>query len=128
MLLLPMFAQLSKKNYFAETLVHIVSFISVWPLVTRLIMQQNCSVNLSGHVNDNIAFDEFMETFVVRSLKSYLSGKTTLKMFKANMSANIQIISSLRNVYKGKEGFHIHHTKKHLVQILVLHEREVLPV
>ena len=115
MLLLPMFAQLSKKNYFAETLVHTVNFISVWPLVTRLIMQQNCSVNLSGHINDNIAFDEFMKTFVVRPLKSYVSGKTTLKMFKA-ISANIWIISSLRNVHKGKEGFNIHHTRKHSVQ------------
>ena len=36
MLLLPMFAQLSKKNYFAETIVHLVNIFAVWPLVTRL--------------------------------------------------------------------------------------------
>ena len=115
MLLLPMFGQLSKKNYFAETLVHIVNIIGAWPLVTRLILQHNCSVNVSGHENQNIAYDEFMETFVVRPLKSYVSGKTTLKMFKA-MSANIQVISSFRNVYRGKGGFDIHYTEKHSTQ------------
>ena len=115
MLLLPMFAQLSKKNYFAETIVHLVNIFAVWPLVTRLILQHNCSVNVSGGEGHNIAYDEFMETFVVRPMKSYVTGKTTLKMFKA-MSANIQVISSFRSVYRGKSGFDVHYTEKHSTQ------------
>ncbi len=116
MLLFPMFEQLSEKNYyFGETLVHIVNIIGAWPLVTRLILQHNCSINVSGQVNQNIAFDEHMETFVFRLLKSYVSGKTTLKMFKA-MSANIQVISSFRSVYRRKGGFDIHNIQKHSTQ------------
>ena len=114
LLFLPMFVQLKKKNYFANTLVHVVNFIARWPLISRVLVRQNCSVNVSGREGHNIAFDEFMETFVVRPLKSYASGKTTVKVLKA-ISGSIQLISSVRNVYMSKSGFDVHRTKKHSV-------------
>ena len=64
-----------------------------------------------GH---NIGFDEFMETFVVHPLKSYASGKTTVKVLKAILGS-IQLISSVRNVHMSKSGFNVHRTKKHSV-------------
>ena len=93
-LLLPVFAQLKKSSYFGETLVHLVNIIAKWPLLTRLIVRQNSSVNVSGKVNHNVAFDEYMETFVVRPLKSYISGKTTIRVLKAT-SGSTQLINSL---------------------------------
>ena len=92
LLFLPMFVQLKKKNYFADTLVHVVNFIALWPLISRVLVRQNCSVNVSGRAGHNIAFDEFMETFVVRPLKNYASGKTTVKVLKA-ISGSIQLLS-----------------------------------
>ena len=74
-----MFMQLKKKNYFANTLVHVVSLIARGPLISRLLMRQNCSVKVSGRVDYNIALDEFMKTFVVCCIESYASSKTTVK-------------------------------------------------
>lgn len=114
MLILPMFAKLQKKNYFADTLVHLVNIVARWPVLTRLVVQRNSSVNIAGKTGHNIAFDEYMETFVVRSMKLYVSGKTTIEVLKA-ISSCIQLMSSVRNVYKGRSGFNVHSTSKHKV-------------
>ena len=64
-----MFVQLKKKNYFANTLVHVVSLIARGPLFSRLLMRQNCSVKVSGRVGYNIALDEFMKLSLFIPLK-----------------------------------------------------------
>ena len=76
------------------------------------IVRQNSSVNVSGKVNHNVAFDEYMETFVVRPLKSYISGKTTIRVLKA-ISGSTQLINSLRNVNLSEYGYGVHRTNKH---------------
>ena len=114
MLFLPMFIQLKKKNYFDDTLVHVVNIIARWPFMIRMIVRRNCSVNLSGGNGHNLAFDEFMETFVVRPLKSYVSGKTALKVLNA-ISGSLQMSLCVRRVHHSKAGLDIHPTKRHSV-------------
>ena len=113
--LFPSFANVctvKEKQLLGETLVHLVNIIAKWPLLTRLIVRQNSLVNVSGKVNHNVAFDEYMETFVVRPLKSYVSGKTIIKVLKA-ISGSTQLINSLLNIYLSEYGYDVHRTKKH---------------
>ena len=105
---------IKEENYSADTLVHVVNIIARWPFMIRMIVRRNCSVNVSGGKGHNVAFDEFMEMFVVRPLKSYVSGKTTLKVLNA-ISGSLQLISCVRHVYQSKAAFDIHPTKKHSV-------------
>lgn len=74
-MLLPIFAQLQFRNYWTEAIVHVVNFTAVWPLAFREMMKNNSSVNLSGQVGTDIDLDEFVETYIVRPLKQYASGK-----------------------------------------------------
>jgi hypothetical protein len=73
-LLLPIFAQLQFRNYWAEALVHVVNFSTVWPLAFREIIKRNCSVSLYGKDGHNLAMDEFIEEHLVKPLKTYVSG------------------------------------------------------
>ena len=52
MMLLPLFAQLQKRNYWTEALVHVVNFTAIWPLATRKLLQDNWNVNLHGHIGE----------------------------------------------------------------------------
>ena len=74
-LLLPIFAQLNFRNYWTEAFVHVVNFTSLWPLAFREMIRKNMSVNLSGKQGHNIDMDEYVETYMVRPLKVYASGK-----------------------------------------------------
>ena len=74
MLLLPLAAQLQKLNYWTESLVHVVNFTANWPLATRKMLQENCSVNINGKPGRGIGIDEFVETYMVRPMKEYSSG------------------------------------------------------
>ena len=74
-LLLPIFAQLNFRNYWTEAFVHVVNFTSLWPLAFRQMMKRNMSVNLNGKQGHNIDMDEYVETYIVRPLKTYASGK-----------------------------------------------------
>ena len=75
MLMLPLFAQSQKRNYWTEAFVHLVNFVAAWPLSTRKLLQDNCSVSLKGRHGHNIALDEWVESYLVRRLKNYASGK-----------------------------------------------------
>ena len=79
-LLLPVFAQLGFRNYWTESFVHVVNFTSLWPLAFRRMVKQNSSVNLSGKRGHNLALDEYVETYVVRPLKTYASGMFPFQM------------------------------------------------
>ena len=50
---------------------HVVNFTAIWPLATRKLLQDNCSVNLHGHKGRGIALDEYVETYKVRPMKEY---------------------------------------------------------
>lgn len=74
MLMMPLFAQLQKRNYWTEAFVHLVNLLAAWPLFTRKILQTNCSVSVKGAYGHNIALDEWVESYLVRPLKNYASG------------------------------------------------------
>ena len=81
MVMLPLFAQLQKRNYWTEAFVHVVNFIAAWPSVTRKVLQHNCSVNVKGKDGHNIALDEWVEAYLVQPLKNYASGKLHILIF-----------------------------------------------
>ena len=99
MLLVPVFAQLRKRNYSAEGIAYCVNFTSNWPLAIRKMVQQNCSINVSGGDNSNhIAINEYVKTFSVQRLKNYKIGKTTLRVLKA-MCASLPVLQNSRSMY-----------------------------
>ena len=53
-LVMPVYAQLGFKNYFQETFRHVVNVTAKWPKAARSILQDNCSVNLSGKMGKGI--------------------------------------------------------------------------
>ena len=74
MLMHPLFAQSNKRNYHTEAMVHIVNFVAVWPLATRELLRNNCSISLNGKEGHNIALDEWVESCVVQPMKNYSTG------------------------------------------------------
>ena len=74
-ILLPIFAQLGFKNYWTEAFVHVVNFAALWPLALRKMIKSNSTVNLTGRAGHNIDLDEYVETYIVRPLKVYATGK-----------------------------------------------------
>ena len=59
-----------------------------------------------------IEMDAYVESEVVRPLKTYISGHTTVKMCQPIMG-NIDLSKSCRAAYHSKESFDIHHTVCH---------------
>ena len=80
MVMLPLFSQLQKRNYWTEAFVHIINIIAAWPLATRKILQKNCSVSVKGRDGHNIALDEWVETYLVQPLKNYASGLSIYRL------------------------------------------------
>ena len=74
-ILLPIFAQLGFRNYWTEAFVHVVNFSALWPLAFRKLIKTNSTVNLSGRVGHNLDLDEYVETYIVRPLKIYVTGE-----------------------------------------------------
>ena len=74
-IMLPIFAQLGFRNYWTEAFVHVVNFTSIWPLALRELIKTNSTINLSGKAGHNVDLDEYVETYIVRPLKTYVSGK-----------------------------------------------------
>ena len=114
-LLMPIYTQLGFSNYATEVFRHVINVIAKWPLVTRKMLQQNCSVNLSGIEGQGIELDAFVESEVVQPLKNYSTGHTTVTMCKRLMG-NIDLLKFVRKVYMGKEGFDMHSTSRHSEQ------------
>lgn len=80
MAMLPLFSQLQKRNYWTEAFVHIINIIVAWPLATRKILQNNCSVGVKDRDGHNIDLDESVETYLVQPLKNYASGLSILQI------------------------------------------------
>ena len=77
-IMLPIFAQLNFRNYWTEAFVHVVNFTALWPLVFREMVKRNLTVNLKEKSGHNIDLDEYVETYIVRPLKTYVSGKQNI--------------------------------------------------
>ena len=92
LVLLPIFCQLGMKNYWTESLVHVVNFIARWPLAVRKMMQQNCSISMKGNKGANIDLDEYVETYIVQPLKNYVSGEFQLYMYSSIMYIKITLL------------------------------------
>jgi ankyrin repeat protein len=73
-ILLPIFAQLGFRNYWTEAFVHVVNFTALWPLAFREMFKNNSTVNVSGKAGHNVDLDEYVETYIVRPLKTYATG------------------------------------------------------
>jgi hypothetical protein len=112
---LPIYTQLGFKNYSIEVFRHVVNFLAKWPLITRKLLQQNCSVNLSGKEGKGVELDGFVEAEVVQPLKKYVTGHTTVAMCQRLM-ANIDMLKLVRAAYIGRDGFDVHHTSQHSEQ------------
>jgi hypothetical protein len=80
-IMLPIFAQLGFRNYWTEAFVHVVNFTALWPLAFRKMIKDNSTVNPSGKVGHNLDLDEYVETYIVRPLKTYVSGKWDIPLF-----------------------------------------------
>ena len=98
-----------------EVFRHIVNFLTKWPAVTRILLQKNCCVNLSGKPDHGIELDAFVESELVQPLKNYVSNHTTVNMCERLM-ANLDMLKYIRKAYMEKGGFHVHHTSRHSVQ------------
>lgn len=107
-----LYAPLGKINYRDESFTMVVNTIAKWPLAYRKMYQQNRCVNVNGKKGRQIAGDEWVECHLVRPIKQYASGQTSFPMLEM-MSYNVSLLESTREMYKSKEAFDIHNTKRH---------------
>ncbi len=114
MLLLPTFGQLGFRNYYGEVFCHVANFVAKWPLAFRRLLQQNCSINLSGKSGKGIELDSWVESRVVKATKNYVSGHATVKTC-TRLDGSIDVISTIKDAYRGKEAFGDHTTTRHSV-------------
>lgn len=76
--------------------------------------QQNRTVSLDGKQGRQLAGDEWVEDFLVRPVKQFAHAQSSFAMVEL-MSCSVNILEMNRDMYKGKEAFDIHHTKRHSV-------------
>ena len=112
---LPVYAQLGFPNYYTECFHHIINFLEKWPLFTRLLLRDNCAVNLSGKTGCGIELDAYVESEVIKPLKRYASGHSTVLICE-RIIGNLDLFRSVRHIYKSKNGFDVHGTRRHSVQ------------
>ena len=96
---LPIYAQLGFVNYYQEVFRHVVNFMCKWPIATWMLLRNNCNVNMKGRQGHGIELDGFVETKVVRPLKTYYSGHTTVTMCERIMG-NLDLFKAARACYE----------------------------
>ena len=107
-----LYCQMGKINYRDEAFTHTVNAIAKWPNAYRLMYQRNRTVNLEGKQGRQLAGDEWVEDFLVRPVKQFSSAQSSFAMVEL-MSCSINLLEANRQMYKGREAFDIHNTKKH---------------
>ena len=107
-----LYSQMGKINYHAEAFTHTVNAIAKWPKAYRLMYQRNRTVNLHGKQGQQLAGDEWVEDFLVRAVKQFSSAQSSFAMVEL-MSCSINLLEPNQQMYKGREAFDIHNTKKH---------------
>ena len=68
-----------------------------------------------GKKGKAVEMDTYVESEVVRPLKVYCSGHTTVKMCERLMG-NIDLMKSVLNTCKNPDSFDVHHTSRHSEQ------------
>lgn len=107
-----LFSQMHKTNYRDEAFTHTVNAIAKWPLAYRLMYQRNRTVSLDGKDGKQLAGDEWVEDYLVRPVKQFASAQSSFSMVEL-MSCSVHLLEMNRQMYKCRESFNIHTTKKH---------------
>ena len=107
-----LFCQVGKINYCDEAFTQIVNSIAKWPLAYRRLYQQNRTVNVSGNVGRQLAGDEWVEEYLVQPVKQFARAQSSFNMVEL-MSCSINPLKMNRAMYRSREAFNIHATKKH---------------
>lgn len=106
-----LYAQMGKINYRDEAFIHTVNAISKWPEAYRLIYRQNRTVNLNGTKGNQLAGDEWVEEYLVRPVKQFSQAQSSFSVVEL-MSCSIDLLELNRDMYRDREAFDIHTTKK----------------
>ena len=77
----------------------------------RKLYQRNRTVNLDGKSGKQLAGDEWVEDFLVRPIKQFASAQSFNMVELMSCSANL--LEMNMSMYKSREAFDIHSTKKH---------------
>ena len=112
MLLPALYAQVGETNYRDESLSHLTNVIAKWPLAYRKMYQRNRTINLDGRQGKQLAGDEWVEDHLVAHVKRYANAQTSFSILEI-MSCSSNILEMNRKMYKSREAFDIHRTKKH---------------
>ena len=107
-----LFCQMGKINYRDEAFIHTVNATAKWPYAYRLMYQRNKTINLEGKQGKQLAGDEWVEDYLVRPVKQFTSAQSSFSMVEL-MSCSVNLLEMNRKMYKAKEAFDIHHTRKH---------------
>lgn len=107
-----LYAQIGKTNYSDESLTYLTNVLAKWPLAYRYMYLRNRSVNLDGKQGKQLAGDEWVEDHLVCPVKMYARTQTSFSVLEM-MSCSSNLLEIDRNVYKSKQAFDIHRTKKH---------------
>jgi hypothetical protein len=119
---LQIYGPLKKKNYFAAAFVHCVNLNYAWAPLLRDLVSAHAFIsvrNVSGHM---LAVDEYVETFMVRPLKMYVTGRTTVKMARL-LSVSTQLIKQIKDSYT--EAFSHKKSSTHKIPDSVLDQMKV---
>ncbi|CAB3997120.1 Hypothetical predicted protein [Paramuricea clavata] len=119
-----LFCQVGKINYRDESFTQIVNSIAKWPLAYRKLYQQNRTINLSGNVGRQLAGDEWVEEYLVRPVKQFARAQSSFNMVEL-MSCSINLLEMNRAMYRSREAFNIHATKKHKTPSSALDQMKV---
>ena len=111
---LPTFAQLGFRNYYSEVFIHVINLIAKWPIAFRKLLEQNCSVNLSGKCGKGIELDCWVESRIVKPTKKFLSGHTTVKAC-TRLGGSVDMVNMIKEAYRGRSAFDDHTTTRHSV-------------
>jgi len=106
------YAQVGKTNYRDESFTQNVNALSKWPIAYRRMYHQNRTVNLNGTEGKQLAGDEWVEGYLVSPVKRYAAAQTSFNMLE-KMSCSVNILEMNRKMYKSREAFDIHRTRKH---------------
>ena len=112
MLCPPLFCQVGKTNYRDEAFTHSVNSVAKWPLAYRKLYNQNRTVNLHGKIGHQLAGDEWVEEYLVRPVKKFVCAQSSFNMIEI-MSCSVNLLELNRVMYKSKDAFDAHATKKH---------------
>ena len=110
----PIYCQLGYRNYFTESFHHVFNMLAKWPETSRLVLWDNCCVNLTGKSGHAMEMDAFVETEVVKPLKMYASSHSTVAICE-RMMGNLDLFKAVRRGYGDRKSFDIHHTTRHSV-------------